>query len=99
MQRKKANRKIPFALIAQNGTIWSSGVPLTKFDPKSGLFTRVEKMPDTYDLAFDIHGNAWFTDPDSNKIGRVDKKHSVSRNGSCRRPTRAREDCRPLQMA
>jgi virginiamycin B lyase len=57
-----------------NGTLWLAGIPLTKFDPKTRLFTRFEKVADAYDLELDTHGNAWFTDPANNKIGRVDQK-------------------------
>jgi virginiamycin B lyase len=60
--------------IDASGNIWSGGVPLTRFDPKSRRFTRVTKVPAAYDLELDTEGNAWFTDPVMNRIGRVDGK-------------------------
>jgi virginiamycin B lyase len=56
------------------GNIWSSGIPLTKFDPKTTKFTGIEKVPVAYDVELDEQGNAWFTDPVTNRIGRVDGK-------------------------
>jgi len=57
-----------------SGSIWSSGAPLTAFDPKTGKFTRIETVPVAYDLELDKQGDVWFTDPVSNRIGRVDGK-------------------------
>ena len=56
------------------GNIWSSGASLTKFDPKTGRFTDIGKMPAAYDVELDRQDNAWFTDPAANEIGRVDSK-------------------------
>jgi virginiamycin B lyase len=60
--------------IDASGNIWSGGVPLTRFDPKSGRFTSVAKVPAAYDVELDPQGNAWFTDPVTNRIGRVNGK-------------------------
>jgi virginiamycin B lyase len=56
------------------GNVWSSGNPLTRFDPVSQKFTRFEEIPSTYDVEVGNDGNIWFTKPDTSQIGMVDWK-------------------------
>jgi virginiamycin B lyase len=70
---KEGGSKVTVRLDA-SGMVWSSGIPLTKFDPNTSQFAREDKVPSAYDLQLDGHGNVWFTDPDSNRIGRIDQK-------------------------
>ena len=57
-----------------SGNVWSSGIPLTKFDPETGKFTRFTEVNATYDVKPDKHGDVWFTNPSHNSIGKVDGK-------------------------
>jgi len=57
-----------------SGNVWASGVPLTKFDPETGKFTRFSEAASTYDVKPDKNGDVWFTSPGANKIGKVDGK-------------------------
>jgi virginiamycin B lyase len=57
-----------------NGNVWTSGVPLTKFDPKTGKYTHFPEAAVTYDVKVSPNGDVWFTFPDANKIGRVAAK-------------------------
>jgi virginiamycin B lyase len=57
-----------------SGNAWSSGVPLTKFDPETKKFTHIDEEPRTYDVKPDKNGDVWFTAQNKNKIGKVDGK-------------------------
>jgi virginiamycin B lyase len=57
-----------------SGNVWASGVPLTKFDPETGKFTRFDEVATAYDVKPDKNGDVWFTSPRVNKIGKVDGK-------------------------
>jgi virginiamycin B lyase len=57
-----------------SGNVWSSGIPLTKFDPETGRFTRFTEVAATYDVKPDKDGDVWFTNPSRNSIGKVDGK-------------------------
>jgi virginiamycin B lyase len=57
-----------------DGSIWSTG-GLTRFDPKTGIFTHIKDVPSAYGIALDQQGNVWFTEMKSNgTIGKVDPK-------------------------
>lgn len=57
------------------GNVWTTGVPLTRFDPKSGKFTHFWDAPkQAYDVEADADGNLWFTKQSTNQIGRVNWK-------------------------
>ncbi len=56
------------------GRVWSSGGPLTMFDPETQKFTRFAEVRTAYDVKADTNGDVWFTSPGVNKIGRVDAK-------------------------
>ncbi len=58
--------------IDPKGRVWSTGSPLTMFDPETGKFTRIDVHSNTYDVEVDKNGDVWFTAPGGNKIGRVD---------------------------
>jgi virginiamycin B lyase len=56
------------------GTVWSSGTPLTKFDPETKKFTRFEEVENAYGIEIDKNGDVWFTSPRASSIGKVDGK-------------------------
>jgi virginiamycin B lyase len=56
------------------GNVWSSGVPLTKFDPETEKFTHYPEVPGLYDVKPDKNGDVWFAAPVFNKIGKLDGK-------------------------
>jgi virginiamycin B lyase len=57
-----------------SGNVWSSGVPLTKFDPETRQFTHFAEVPALYDVKPDQNGDIWFANPTGNKIGKLDGK-------------------------
>ena len=57
-----------------SGNVWSSGVPLTKFDPETLKFTHFAEVPALYDVKPDKNGDIWFANPTGNKIGKLDGK-------------------------
>jgi virginiamycin B lyase len=59
--------------VGRDGIAWSSGWPLSRFDPESGKFTHFSET--TYGVALDKDGNCWFTEyAPEGKIGKVDGK-------------------------
>jgi virginiamycin B lyase len=57
------------------GRVWTTGRPLTLFDPKTGKYTKFAEVPTAYGLALDKDGNCWFAEYASNgQIGKVDAK-------------------------
>jgi len=60
--------------IDPSGKVWSTGSPLTRFDPETGKFTRFMEISNTYDVETLSNGDVWFTEPGPNKIGRYDAK-------------------------
>jgi len=60
--------------IDPSGKVWVSGVPLVRFDPETEKFTRFIEGEYAYDVKLDKNGDAWFTSPLVNKIGKVDAK-------------------------
>jgi len=57
------------------GRVWSTGTPLTMFDPKTKKFTSFVEVPRVYGLALDKDGNCWFAENIQNgQIGKVDAK-------------------------
>jgi virginiamycin B lyase len=44
-----------------SGNVWGSGSPLTKFDPETRKFTRIEDVIFAYDVKPDKNGDVWFT--------------------------------------
>jgi virginiamycin B lyase len=57
-----------------SGNAWSSGYPLSKFDPKTKEFKHFDEVRNSYDVKPDKNGDVWFTSPGPNKIGKVDGK-------------------------
>jgi virginiamycin B lyase len=60
-----------------SGNVWASGLPLTKFDPETRKFTRLEEASNgrlVYDVKPDKNGDVWYTSPGTNEIGKVDGK-------------------------
>jgi virginiamycin B lyase len=61
--------------IALDGTVWTTGEPLTSFNPKTGKFTKFDSVPDVYGIAIDQKGNPWFAEyAPGGSIGTVDPK-------------------------
>ena len=60
--------------IDSKGMVWSSGYPLTRFDPETGKFNDFPEADHTYSLTFDKDENVWFTNPGTGQIGEVDAK-------------------------
>jgi virginiamycin B lyase len=60
--------------IDAKGMVWSSGYPLTRFDPETRKYYDFPEAAHTYSLDFDKDGNVWFTNPGTGQIGRVDAK-------------------------
>jgi virginiamycin B lyase len=60
--------------IDAKGMVWSSGYPLTRFDPETGKYNDFPEAAHTYSLDFDKEGNVWFTNPGTGQIGKVDAK-------------------------
>ena len=58
-----------------DGNLWTSGSPLSKFDPKTGKFTHFMEVPSSYGITVAKDGNIWFCVlRRDGKIGRVDPK-------------------------
>lgn len=60
--------------VDSKGMVWSSGYPLTRFDPETGKFYDFPEAAHTYSLTFDKDENVWFTNPGTGQIGKVDAK-------------------------
>jgi virginiamycin B lyase len=59
--------------IDPSGKVWASGIPLTRFDPETGKFTRFDSGGGyIYDVKPDKNGGVWFTNFYTDKIGKVD---------------------------
>jgi virginiamycin B lyase len=57
------------------GNLWSSGSPLSKYDPETGKFKHFMEVPSSYGITFDKDGNVWFCVLQKDgKIGRIDAK-------------------------
>lgn len=61
--------------VDSKGLVWSSGVPLTRFDPRTGKFTEFPDVPSAYGIALDANDNVWYAEFRPNGVlGRVDGK-------------------------
>ncbi len=61
--------------VLPNGEVWSTGGPLSRFDPKEGKFTGVDSVPSVYGIATDKNGLVWFAEYTPNGgIGVADPK-------------------------
>ena len=61
--------------VDHQGRVWSTGRPLTMFDPKTAKYTKIADVPTAYGLALDREDNLWFAEYDQDgKIGKVDAK-------------------------
>lgn len=61
--------------VLPNGEVWSTGGPLSKFDPKTNTFTPVDAVPSVYGIATDKNGLVWFAEYTPNGgIGMADPK-------------------------
>jgi virginiamycin B lyase len=55
------------------GAVYSTGEPLSKFDPKTRQFTNYPEVPTAYGLAPDSKDNIWFSEfKQDGKIGKID---------------------------
>ena len=48
--------------VLPNGEVWSTGSPLTRFDPKTEKFTSFDEVPSVYGIAYDQKGKVWFAE-------------------------------------
>ena len=48
--------------VLPNGEVWSTGGPLSKFDPKTEKFTGYSEVPSVYGIAYDQKGKVWFAE-------------------------------------
>src|SRR5438270_1901499 len=63
------------ARVDAHGNVWTSGSPVTKFDPTTGKFTHFMDAPSSYGITFDKHGNTWFVVLKiDGTLGRIDAK-------------------------
>jgi virginiamycin B lyase len=60
--------------IDAKGMVWSTGYPLTRFDPETKKFNDFPDANHTYSLDFDKDQNVWFTNPGTGQIGKIDSK-------------------------
>lgn len=61
--------------VLPNGEVWSTGGPMTKFDPKTETFTKIPAIPSVYGIAGDKTGKVWFAEYTPNGvIGFADAK-------------------------
>jgi virginiamycin B lyase len=61
--------------VGPKGEIWSSGGPLSRFDPTTHKFTDIPEVPSCYGIALDKSGAVWFAEYTSDgQIGKVDPK-------------------------
>jgi virginiamycin B lyase len=60
--------------IDRSGNVWSTGSPLSKFDPETKKFTRYEEVKDSYDVRQSENDDIWFTRLFGSKIGKIDSK-------------------------
>jgi len=59
----------------RNGNLWTTGSPVTRFEPKTGKFTHFAEVPSSYGIAVDNDGDIWFAVlRKDGKIGRVNTK-------------------------
>ena len=57
------------------GRVWSTGRPLTMFDPKAQKYTKFSEVPTAYGLVLDKDQNLWFAEyAENGQIGKVDAK-------------------------
>ena len=79
--------------VLPNGDVWSTGGPLSKFDPKTGKFTGLGEVPSVYGIATDKDGMVWFAEYTPNggigmanpKTMQVEKFMPPTRNQRSRR--------------
>ncbi len=58
--------------IDPKGNVWSTGSPLSRFDPTTGKFTDFPEVPTAYGIEIDPLGNVWFTEfVETGKLGKV----------------------------
>lgn len=61
--------------IAPDGRVWSTGGPLSVYDPKSGKFTEIPQIPSAYGIVLDKQGTIWFAEfTPAGQIGEIDPK-------------------------
>jgi len=66
-------------VVDKHGIVWVSGAPLSSFDPETGKYTYYEEVKNAYGVDVDKDGNAWFSEPRTGLIGKVDgNTHKVS---------------------
>ncbi len=62
-------------VVDSKGTVWSTGQPLTRFDPETETFHDFAEIPNAYGIALDKDENVWFSEfTKDGKIGKIDAK-------------------------
>ena len=62
-------------VIDSKGMVWSTGSPLSRFDPETETYTDFPEVPSAYGIALDKDENVWFSEfTKDGKIGKVDAK-------------------------
>ena len=73
----------------QDGNIWTTGSPLSRFDVKTKKFTHFMEVPSAYGITSDNHGGMWFCVLKlDGPIGKVDEK--TGKVSQWNPPTKAR---------
>ena len=61
--------------VAADGRVWSTGGPLSVYDPAAAKFTEIPQIPSAYGITFDQQGTVWFAEfTPAGQIGRIDPK-------------------------
>jgi virginiamycin B lyase len=61
--------------VAADGRVWSTGGPLSVYDPAAAKFTEIPQIPSAYGIAIDEQNTIWFAEfTPAGQIGRIDPK-------------------------
>ncbi|MGH9681073.1 MAG: virginiamycin B lyase family protein, partial [Candidatus Acidiferrales bacterium] len=61
--------------IYSKGMVWSTGSPLSRFDPETETYTDFPEIPSAYGISLDKDENVWFSEfTKDGEIGKIDAK-------------------------
>lgn len=73
--REKSQGTRHTLVVDAKGMVWSTGSPLSRFDPETETYTDFPEVPSAYGIALDKDENVWFSEfIKDGKIGKVDAK-------------------------
>jgi virginiamycin B lyase len=73
--REKSRGTRHTLVVDSKGMVWSTGSPLSRFDPETETYNDFTEVPSAYGIALDKDENVWFSEFTKNgKIGKVDAK-------------------------